>query len=254
MSGMSAPRSSAQARRAAERTHRSLGEDLRRLRADAGLSLRALAVAAGVDPAFLGRIEDGVARASIETYARLSVALGADLAARLYPTTGPTIRDRHQARILEALLGQLHHRWRAYPEVAVRHPARGWIDMVLHESTVGIVLAVEIQSQLSRLEQLIRWSGEKAVSLPSWEGFAQLGPVTVSKVLIVRSTRTTREIGQEFGRQLEVAYPAHPEDALASLTGQRPWPGDAQLWVDLGPRGVRFMTRRAAAHAIIRTT
>jgi transcriptional regulator with XRE-family HTH domain len=152
MSGMSAPRSGAQARRAAERTHRSLGEDLRRLRADAGLSLRALAVAAGVDPAFLGRIEDGVARASIETYARLSVALGADLAARLYPTTGPTIRDRHQARILEALLGKLHHRWRAYPEVAVRHPARGWIDVVLHESTVGIVLAVEIQSQLSRLE------------------------------------------------------------------------------------------------------
>jgi transcriptional regulator with XRE-family HTH domain len=224
------------------------------------MTRRALAVAAGVDAAFVGRIEDGVAKASLETFARLAGALGADLGAHLYPTTGTTIRDRHQARILEALLGLLHPRWRAYTEVAVRRPARGFIDVVLHDPTAGILLAVEIQSQLSRLEQLIRWSGEKAASLASWDGFAQLGPTATSKVLLVRSSRTTLETGRAFGRQLEAAYPAHPEDALAALTGTRAWPGDAQLWVDLRPDGVRFAirrisaTRRAAAHAIIRAT
>lgn len=54
----------------------------------------------------------------METYARLAAALGADLSARLYPNTGPAIRDRHQAGIPEALLALLHPRWRPHTEVA----------------------------------------------------------------------------------------------------------------------------------------
>jgi len=222
-----------------------LGEDVRRLREDAGLTRAALAEASGVDATYLARIEDGLVNPTLETYARLSVALGADLGAHLYPNTGPAIRDRVQARILEWLLGQLHPRWSRFAEVAVRQPSRGWIDLVLHDRDAACVVATEIQSGLGRLEQLVRWSGEKAASLPSWEGYAHLGPVsTVSRLLIVRSTRTTTAIGRQFAAQLELAYPAHPEDAIAALTGTRPWPGPALIWVDLRADPIRFVRHR----------
>ena len=235
----------AAAKRATERAHRILAGDVRRLREDGGLTRRALAVGAGVDPRFLGRIEDGTERGSIETYAKLALVLGADLSARLYPSTGPTIRDRHQAPILESLLGHLHPRWQPYPEVAVRQPARGWIDAVLHAERERCVIAVEIQSDLRRIEQLLRWFPSKAASLPSWEGWAQLGEVgSVSQLLIVRSTRATRTIGREFERQLAAAYPAHPADAIAALTGGARWPGAALVWVDLRSDRVRFSASR----------
>ena len=104
---------SAAARRVNDRVHRALGEDARRLREDAALIRASLARAAGVDATHLARLEDGIGHASLETYARLAGALGADLAAHLYPNTGPVIRDRHQAGILEALLAARHPRWAA---------------------------------------------------------------------------------------------------------------------------------------------
>ena len=242
---MATPRALAQARRVTGRLHRILGEDIRRLREDAALSRAALAAAAGIHPTFLGRVEDGIANPSVVTYARISLALGADLGAHLYPNTGPAIRDRHQARILEWLLERIHPRWSRYLEVAVRRPARGWIDLVLHDPTAACVVATEIQSALPRLEQQLRWSGEKAASLPSWDGYVHLGPeATASSLLVVRATRTTRAIGKQFARQLEVAFPAHPEDAIAALTGTRPWPGSGLIWVDLQADLVRFLPHR----------
>jgi transcriptional regulator with XRE-family HTH domain len=242
---MASPRTLAQARRVVDRLHRVLGEDAQRLREDAGLTRAALGDAAGVDPTYLARLEDGLVNPSLETYARLSVALGADLGAHYYPNTGPAIRDRHQARILEWLLEQLHPRWSTFIEVAVQRPARGWIDLVLHDPEAASVVIAELESTLGRLEQMIRWSEAKAESLPSWEGYPHLGPIrSTSRLLLVRSTRSTRSIGREFARQLAVAFPAHPEDAIAALTGNRPWPGSARIWIDMRPTAIRFIERR----------
>jgi transcriptional regulator with XRE-family HTH domain len=243
--GVPSPRQLADARRRATRIHRNLSDDIRRFREDAGVSRAALAAAAGVDRGFLCRIEDGVVRASLDTYALLASGLGLDLHARLYPNTGPAIRDRHQARILEALLRQLQARWRPFPEVAVRSPSRGWIDAVLHDAAAGTIVATEIQSDLRRLEQLLRWFPEKVASLPSWDGWAHLGSVaTTSQLLIVRSTKATRAIGREFERQLAAAYPAHPADAIAALTGTTAWPGAALVWAEIERDRVRFIARR----------
>jgi transcriptional regulator with XRE-family HTH domain len=235
----------ADARRKADRIHRSLGEDLQRFREDAGASRRQLADLAGLDDSYLRRIEDGRARPSIDTYAKLAAALSADLHTRLYPNTGPAIRDRHQARILEALLRGLHPDWKSYVEVAVRHPSRGWIDAVLHAERAHDVVAVEIQSDLRRIEQLLRWFPEKVTSLPSWEGRAQLGETrAVSQLLIVRSTKATRLKARDFQRQLAAAYPAHPADAISALNGASTWPGSAMVWADIEPARVRFVARR----------
>ena len=98
------------ARRTAERVRASAATDISRLRDDAGLTRAELSRGSGVDSSFLARVESGTATPSFETYALLAAALGADLSVRLYPNTGPAIRDRHQARILEALLAMLHPR------------------------------------------------------------------------------------------------------------------------------------------------
>ena len=232
-------------RRRAARARDRLAEDLLRLCEDAGVSQRALARGSGVSQAYVARILSGRATPTIETYARLAIPLGADLSARFYPTTGPTIRDRHQARILEGLLATLDKRWRPFTEVAVRRPGRGWIDCAIHDPRERIIVATEIQSGLRRLEQLIRWSTEKAASLPSWEGWQGFDDApAVSRLLIVRRTRSTVEVAHDFARQLLVAYPAHPDDALAALTGDRTWPGPALVWAHLDAQGVRFVGQR----------
>ena len=209
----------------------AFGEDVRRLREDAGVSRAELARSVGVDDSYLGRIEAGRAAPSIETCARISLGLGADLSWRLYPNTGPALRDRHQANILEALLAITHPRWQRFIEVAVRRPSRGWIDAGFYAPAASVFVATEIQSDLRRLEQLIRWSEAKAASVPSWDGWDHLGSTPeISRLLVVRDTRATRQVVHEFRRLLRGAYPADASDALASLSGAAPWPGPALLW------------------------
>lgn len=215
-------------------THRAnigFGEDVVRLRIDAGITRLKLARTAGVNDSYLARIEAGVAQPSVGVCIRLGLALGADMAHRLYPTTGPTIRDRLQAAIAQTLLSILHPRWHPFLELAVRRPSRGWIDVGLHASAQNMFVTTEIQSELRRLEQLIRWSEAKADSVPSWDGFARLGgsPV-VSRLLIVRETRTNRAVAEEFRRVVRAAYPARPDEALESLVSGSAWPGPAVPW------------------------
>ena len=127
----------------------------------------------------------------------------------------------------------------------MRQPARGWIDIVLHDSRASQMVAVEVESHIRRIEQQVRWALMKADSLPSWEGWPSGGDSTISQVLIVRRTRATRATAVEFARQLAVAYPAHPEDALASIRGSAPWPGAVLIWALIGPRAVRFLSGRS---------
>ena len=147
--------------------------------------------------------------------------------------------------MLEHALESLHSRWQPFTEVDVRRPVRGWIDLVVHDPRERALIASELQSELRRLEQLVRWHAAKADALPSWDGFTHLGDAPeISRLLIVRRTRATRAIANEFQRQLRVAYPAHPDDALAALTGTAPWPGHALVWIAVDPRGTRFIGGR----------
>ena len=77
---------------------------LRRLREDAGLTRVAVASAAGIDPSYMTRIEERRREAGYEVLATVGAVLGADLSVRLFPNTGPTIHDRTQAPMGEALL------------------------------------------------------------------------------------------------------------------------------------------------------
>ena len=69
-------------------------------------------------------------------------------------------------------------------------------------------------------------------------------PPRISQLLIVRRTRANDRIGHEFARQLAIAYPAHPEDALGALAGDKPWPGSALVWARIDRNGVRLLPMR----------
>ncbi len=233
------------AARVAAKAAASFRDDVDRLRRDAGITVAALARASGIDVSYLYKILAGTAEPSDETRARLAVALGADLSVHLYPNTGPTVRDRHQGPILEALLAMHHPRWHAFTELRVLRPSRGWIDVAFHEPGEGVIVATEIQSELHRIEQLVRWSAEKATSLPSWEGWDRLGRPNVSRLLVVRRTRTTRSVAADFAQQLRVAYPAHPDDAIAALTTPgTTWPGPALVWAESRDGRARLLPGR----------
>ena len=227
-------------RRQTRRTLLTFGADVRGLREDAAMSVAALARAASLDPGFVAQIEAGSANPSIETCQRLAMALGADVPLRAYPNTGPAVRDRHQAAIAELVLATAHPRWARFAEIAVRRPVRGWIDLGLHDRTARVFVASEIQSELRRLEQLARWADAKAGSLPSWKGWPELGDEpAVSRLLIVRETRTNRAIAEEHRRFLQTVYPADGRDALEAIVGAAGWPGAAVLWAarDRAPAG-----------------
>jgi alkanesulfonate monooxygenase SsuD/methylene tetrahydromethanopterin reductase-like flavin-dependent oxidoreductase (luciferase family) len=106
--------------------------------------------------------------------------------------------------------------------------------------------------RIDRLEQEIRWSTQKAESLPSsavWRFATGDRPARISRLLVVRATRATRELAMRYPDLLTVAYPASAHLAFRALHGEVPWPGDALLWADVDagmatirsrpPRGVR---------------
>src|SRR5512135_741609 len=73
---------------------------------------------------FVARTEAGDANNTLDTLAAIATALGAEPSLRLYPTTGPRLRDHLQVRLIETLLAALHPRWQTRLEVPVYRPVR----------------------------------------------------------------------------------------------------------------------------------
>ena len=104
---------------------RKVGDDIRRVRIDTSASQAAVAREAGIDRSHVTRIEAGTTQASLETLVAIATALGADVSVRLYPGRGLGITDRHQAPMIECLLGQLGSVWRPHLEVGDVPASRG---------------------------------------------------------------------------------------------------------------------------------
>lgn len=221
----------------------AIGAEIRRMRLDAGLSQRRLAALAEIDHGYLSLIERGLREPSLAVLVAIAAALGGAVNVRLHPGTGPRINDHIQARIVEELVRILHPRWIRMLEVPVYRPARGVIDLVAHDRAADLVVATEVQSQLRRLEQQLRWSNEKADALPSadfWR-FAGSGP-RIGRLLVLRSTRVNHEIVARFSATIVASYPARTANAYAALTtGDAPWPGDSLLWARVEGDRARIM-------------
>jgi transcriptional regulator with XRE-family HTH domain len=222
-----------------------IGDDVRRLRVEAGVSLRELADATGIDASYLARIERYRARPSLPTLTSISVALGADLSLRFYAGKGPRIHDRFQAPMIDTLLRSLAPCWMPRLEVVVPPPTRGVVDVVLTDRQRPMLVIGEAQSEFRRIEQQLRWTAEKAAAFETSDRERR----SVSRLLIVRSTESTRAISRQFAATLSTAYPARSTDVFDALTRGSPWPDNGMVWmrVENGsatllehpPRGVR---------------
>jgi transcriptional regulator with XRE-family HTH domain len=222
-----------------------LGADISRMRFDAGLSQRRLAQLASIDHGHLSMIERGLREPSLAVLTAIAIALGGSVSVRLFPGTGPRISDPIQPRITEAFVRILDPRWTRMIEVPVHRPARGVIDIVAHDRSAGIVVATEVQSELRRIEQQLRWSREKAESLPSAEfwRFVELEP-RIDQVLVLRSTRTNRQLADRVSETLAIAFPASPIKAYHALTTpDASWPGSATLWASVEGNNARILER-----------
>ena len=235
-SGMSISRALVE-RETARRMRRSdvdISDQIRRMRLDAGVTLTELARIVDVHRSHIARIESGIARPSLEVLTAIGVALGADLSLRYFPGAGPRLHDRFQAVMVEAFLREMDPRWLVELEVPISQPSRGVIDIVLADRHGPITVAAEAQSELRRLEQQVRWSTEKADGLAQRLDRDGLDSArrNVSRLLILRSTVTTREIARRFGATLAGAYPARTEDVVRALTSPAaPWPGPGIVWM-----------------------
>ncbi|MFO7533409.1 MAG: helix-turn-helix transcriptional regulator [Candidatus Limnocylindrales bacterium] len=237
--------------RRARAIRQDLGAEVAALRESSGLSMRALALAAGISPSTQAAIEAGTHSPSIEVLARVADALGARLGVRLFPGTGPHIFDHLQAGMLKALLQELHSRWDRRLEVPVYGQARGVIDLVLEDARERVVVACEAQSQLRRLEQQVRWASMKADALAQARHSAgarhsaqeREQAEVVSRLLLLRSTQSNRHVVSEFGELLMAAYPARYADLIAALTGTAPWPGSGLAWCAVDGDGTRILER-----------
>jgi len=213
------------------------------MRVDAGLSQRRLAALAGIDHSFLSLVERGLREPSLAVLVATSTALGGTVNVRLHPGTGPRVLDPIQARIVDELVRILDRRWIVMLEVPVYRPSRGVIDLVAHDRSAGVVLAVEVQSEVRRLEQQLRWLNEKADALPSaafWR-FAVPAP-RIDLLLILRSTRANREVAARIAATLRTAYPSRTADAHAALISPAaPWPGSAMLWATVDADTARIL-------------
>ena len=98
---------------------RALAQDLRRMRDDAGCTQAAIAALAGVDPSLITRLETRDIRPPRSRPTRASRRPLAPASRRgCTPTAGPSVRDRHQVRATECLLGVRSTR------AGARHPKR----------------------------------------------------------------------------------------------------------------------------------
>jgi transcriptional regulator with XRE-family HTH domain len=233
------------------RVGRDIGDQLRTTRLDAGISLRALGRATGLDASHILRVERGERDPSLDAVVALATALGHDASLRLFPSSGPRLRDHVQVRLIEALLAILHPRWTARLEVPVYRPTRGVIDVLLSDPDDAQLVAGEGHSQLRVFEEQLRRAREKADALPSARGYpwwAAGEEPRISRLLLLRSTAATRGLVRSLPATFRSAYPAASRDAYAALTTGRSWPGSSILWVDLhgaattvmrgSPRGV----------------
>lgn len=219
--------------------------DLERMRLDAGATISAVARAAGVSQPHLSQILAGRREPSISVLVALATALGADLSLRSYQRSGPRLRDAVQAPIVEELCRIADARWRRSVEVQVHRPARGFIDLVFDDLAQPVIIATEVHSRVDRLEQQLRWSADKAASLPSSDLWPFLASEpAISRLLVLRSSVATRDLARRFRATLAAAYPARTIDVYRSLTGHdATWPGAGILWATVAGNSVRILER-----------
>ena len=208
-------------RRLARADVRVVVGDIRRHRIAAGLSLRAVGAAAGIDHARIWRIERGLIQPSLQEIAALGAVVGLDVRLRAY-VAGDPIRDAGQLRLLARLRAQLHPNlgWATEVPLPIEGDRRAW-DAVIRGD--GWAAHVEAETVVEDVQAL-----ERRLGLKRRDGGAEI------VILLFAATRRVR-----------------PAIAAALVCGR---PGDSPLATRRILRALRLGERPETGGAVVLLT
>lgn len=202
-------------RRRGERDLVIAGEDVRRHRVGAGLSLRAVGDAAGVDHVKLWRFERGQpCRLSVGQIAAVGAVVGLDVRLRAFPAGDP-LRDAGQQRLLDRLRPHVHPSlgWGNEVPLPIEGDLRAWDALIRGDDWT---LAVEAETVLDDLQAL-----ERRVTLKRRDGGVD------HVILLVAATRRNRR-ALAAAPGAFAALPLGTRAVLAALREGRD-PGDSGI-------------------------
>jgi transcriptional regulator with XRE-family HTH domain len=204
-----------------------LGLAVRDLRTALGWRQRTLADKAGVSQPWISEIERGrCPDVSIETIDRLLRAMGAQL---VIDVTSPFLANPRQRDVVHARCSSFVARrlerlgWSVETEVEVGGDrSRGWIDVLAWHPTTGLLLVIEIKTELhdvGAIERTIGWYEREA-----WAAARRLGwrPRRVLGCLVVLSTDVVDQRIRDNRSLLDRGFPIRAK-ALTEIVSQ----GDA---------------------------
>jgi transcriptional regulator with XRE-family HTH domain len=178
--------------------HVRVGLIVRDLRLALGWTQRALALRSGVSQPWISTIERGLnPDVSIETIDRLLASMGASL---IFDVKAPLLTNRPQHDVVHARCSAFvaprleRAGWRVATEVEVGGDrSRGWIDVLAWHPTTGVVLVIELKTELhdvGAIERSLGWYEREA-----WAAARRLGwrPRRVIGCLLVLSTDAVEE-------------------------------------------------------------
>jgi transcriptional regulator with XRE-family HTH domain len=150
----------------------TFGRASRDVRVRLGLSLEAVASAAGITASYLARIERGRSNPTFDTVDRVSEALGLQLYLDIRPPV--FLGSRPTSDLVHARCSAYVERrlrtggWSTAREVAmIDGRYRGWIDLLAFDPTTGSLLIIEVKTRLDDIGALERQLGWYERSAPA---------------------------------------------------------------------------------------
>jgi hypothetical protein len=119
----------------------------------------------------------------------------------------------------------------------------GVIDLVLVDPEAREIVGGEAHSEIRRAERQLRWAAGKVDALPSASGWPWMAdqPRT-GRLLLLRSTRLTRDLVASAPAMFGAVYPGRTADAVAALTQRDcPFPGPTIAWIDVRGANSRLL-------------
>jgi transcriptional regulator with XRE-family HTH domain len=188
---------------------RTLGEELRHARLEAGLSQSDVGRTVGVSGTHVGRLERGeVQGASVDIIARLCAVLGMRLGVGTYPEASP-LRDEGSARLLARFQRDLPTTIRLRTEVSLRAAGelRAWdAELAADPGTCKLEAETALHDLQSQVRKITRKQADDDVDVV---------------ILLVAETKRNRRVLGEFRELLRERFPLDTREVMACLKSGR---------------------------------
>lgn len=214
--------------RAARQADGVAGE-VKAARAHRGDTRKVVGARAGVSADSVRRVEIGDPHVQLNTLCGVGEAVGLDVVVRVYPRSGPSLRDAGQLTVAQILRSVAHRTWHFEVEVSAGVHGEA-IDVCMFGPTE--ILAIEIDRLLLDFQDQYRRNSIKR------EHVAQHHRRPVRLVMVVQDTDRNRHAVQAHRAFIQSVLPAGSREVLASLRSGKPLMRDGILWIrpDRPPR------------------